>query len=72
MQNNERSKTFRRDGSNRSGRICRSGNNLTPDQKNALRERAQRWQQLSPEDRSKVRNELLPKWQQMTRSGAKP
>jgi predicted Fe-S protein YdhL (DUF1289 family) len=31
-----------------------------------LRERAQRWQQLSREDRQKVRNELLPKWQEMT------
>jgi hypothetical protein len=42
-------------------------NNLTDQQKAALHRAEDNWQRLPPEDRKKVRDELLPKWQEMSK-----
>ncbi len=40
-------------------------NQLSPTERNALRDRERVWEQMSPEQRAYVRNQLLPKWQQL-------
>jgi hypothetical protein len=40
--------------------------NLPPAQQQALRDRAQVWQRMTPEQRDHVRNDILPKWRQMS------
>jgi Protein of unknown function (DUF3106) len=39
---------------------------LPPAQQQILRDRAQVWQRMTPEQRDHVRNEVLPKWRQMS------
>jgi hypothetical protein len=39
--------------------------NLPPAQQQQLRERAQVWQKMTPEQRDHIRNDVLPKWKQM-------
>jgi hypothetical protein len=39
--------------------------NLPPAQRQELQERAQVWSKLRPEQREHIRNDVLPKWQQM-------
>ena len=38
---------------------------LPPQQQQELRDRAQVWQRMTPQQRDHVRNEVLPKWQQI-------
>jgi len=38
---------------------------LPPAQRQELRERAQVWGQLTPEQKNHIRNDVLPKWQQL-------
>lgn len=38
---------------------------LPPAQQQQLKERAQVWQRMTPEQRDHVRNDVLPKWKQM-------
>jgi hypothetical protein len=38
---------------------------LPPAQRQELQERAQVWNKLTPEQRQHIRNDVLPKWQQM-------
>ena len=44
---------------------------LPPAQQQMLRERAQVWQRMTPRQRDHVRNEVLPKWREMARTGVK-
>lgn len=39
---------------------------LPPAQQQMLRERAQVWQRMTPQQRDHVRNDVLPKWREMT------
>ena len=39
--------------------------NLPPVQQEQLKQRAQVWQRMTPEQRDHVRNDVLPKWKQM-------
>jgi Protein of unknown function (DUF3106) len=39
---------------------------LPPAQQQVLRDRAQVWQRMTPEQRDHVRNDVLPKWRQMS------
>jgi len=38
---------------------------LPPAQQQVLRDRAQVWQRMTPEQRDHIRNDVLPKWKQM-------
>jgi len=40
----------------------------SPQQQQELRDRAQVWQRMTPQQRDHVRNEVLPKWQQIRRT----
>ena len=40
--------------------------NLPPAQQQELRNRAQVWQRMTPEQRDHIRNDVLPKWRQMS------
>ena len=39
---------------------------LPQNQQQQLRDRARVWEQMTPEQRTHIRNDILPKWQQMT------
>jgi hypothetical protein len=43
----------------------RQWQNLSPAQRQQVQERAQVWQQLTPAQRDHIRNDVLPKWNQM-------
>ena len=40
-------------------------NRLPPQQKQEMRDRAQTWQKLTPQQRDHIKNDVLPKWQQL-------
>jgi hypothetical protein len=40
---------------------------LPPQQQQELRERAQVWDRMTPDQRQHIRNDVLPKWQQLSR-----
>jgi hypothetical protein len=66
MQNNERFQSLPTWRQQQVRQNLQKYNNLTPQQKAAMQTAEDNWQRLSPEDRQKVKNELLPKWQGMT------
>jgi phytoene dehydrogenase-like protein len=39
---------------------------LSPAQQQELRDRARVWQQMTPEQREHIRNEVLPRWKQLS------
>jgi hypothetical protein len=41
--------------------------NLSPTQRAQMQERAQVWQKMTPQQRDHIRNDVLPKWQQLPR-----
>ncbi|HKV63801.1 MAG TPA: DUF3106 domain-containing protein [Candidatus Acidoferrum sp.] len=40
-------------------------NRLPPQQKQEMRDRAQTWQKLTPQQKNHIKNDVLPKWQQL-------
>lgn len=46
--------------------------NLTPAQRQVIDKRIKNWQQLTPEQKNHVRNDLVPKWNQMPKTRQDP
>ena len=66
MQNNERFQNLPPGRQQQIRQNLQKWNDLTPEQKARIKQGADNFNHLSPEQRDYVRNELLPKWQQMT------
>jgi len=66
MQNNERFQSLPPARQQQIRMNLQKYNNLTPEQKARLQTADNNFNRLSPEQRDHVKNDLLPKWQQMT------
>ena len=65
MRNNQRFQNLPPERQQQIRQNLQKWNNLSPEQKDALRERAKTWRADVSRARDKVRNDVLPKWQEM-------
>ena len=66
LNNNERFKNLPAARQAQIRRRLQHWNSLTPEQRQAVRDRERIWEQMSPEQQRHIREELLPKWQQLS------
>ena len=65
MQNNQRFQSLPPQRQQQIRQNLRKWNNLTPEERSALRHEESNWEHMSPGQRQHVKNDLLPRWQQM-------
>jgi len=65
LQNNERFKNMPPDKQQQIRRQLQRWNSLTPEQQQELKKRAEIWERMTPQQQNYVRNNLLPRWQQL-------
>ena len=65
MQNNERFQNLPPARQQQIRMNLQKYNKLSPTEQNAIKDRERAWQNISPEQRDHVKNDLLPKWQQL-------
>src|SRR5713226_10154348 len=67
FQNNQRFNSLSSQQQERVRGNLQHWNSLTPQQRMDMRDREQVWARMTPEQRAHIRNEVMPKWQQMLR-----
>lgn len=65
LQNNERFKNLPPERQEQIRRQLQQWNRLTPEQQQQMRNREQLWERMTPEQQRYVRQDLLPRWQQL-------
>ena len=65
MQNNERFQSLPPARQQQIRMNLQKYNKLSPTEQSAIKDRERAWQNISPEQRDHVKNDLLPKWQQL-------